>query len=61
MCTPEKRFGGGIVCDFLYSSDLKSVSKDKKLTSIFTRIPKYITEELSSYVKAGVHMDRSET
>ena len=48
------------MCDFLYSSDLKSVSKDKKLTSIFTRIPKYITEELSSYVKAGVHMDRSE-
>ena len=48
------------MCDFLYSSDLKSVSKVKQLTSIFTRMPKYTTEELSSYVKAGVHVNRSE-
>ena len=27
---------------------------------IFTRMPKYTTEELSSYVKTGIHMNRNE-
>ena len=52
--------GKSCMCDFLYSSELKSVSKVKKLTSIYTRMPKYTTEELSSYVKAEVHMNGSE-
>ena len=47
MCTPEKRFGRGIVCDFLYSSDLKSVSKVRKLTSF---LPECLSTQLKNYL-----------